>query len=496
MRAPLLLVLLSSLAGCAGAPPPAPAPVAAATIPPAPPPPPPAVDDWRFSQPKPGQPAPLDYPEVQTGKLDNGLSLYVVRRPVGIVSLSLIAKSGGSSVPAGKSGLAGLTVRMMTEGTTAHSPLALAEAAEALGASIEESAGRDFVRLGITTLKDDMRRGLALLAEVATKPSFAPKELERVRREWLDGIEGERQNPSRLASLVGLRLLLGPVAGAPVNGSQHDVTALSRDDLVRFHKENFVPENLDLIVVGDVALDDVRPLAKDLLGRMQGLAPAVVPAPLPSEPTGGKVVIVDRPGSVQTALFIGQRFPKRSEPGYETRELMNDVVGGLFTSRLNANLREKHAYTYGVRSVDIATRDWGAFAVMTSVRTDTTDDALHEAFAELDGARDPKLGRPFSDDELNTGRADLKQSLGASLADAGEIADRVENLFIEGLAPDYYRKYPAMLDSADTAAIAKESARIAPNQSVVVVVGDRASIEPKLKARALTVVPAEESLLD
>jgi zinc protease len=455
----------------------------------------PDPEAWRNTKPGPGPAAPIDFPEVQTAKLANGLSIYVVHKPAGVVSLSIVSRGGASDLAAGQSGLAALTVRMMTEGTKQKSALKLAETAEAIGTGLEESAGRDFVRLGITTLPDDMKSGLALLSEVVREPAFSVKELERVRKEWLDGIEAERQNPSRLASLVGLRALLGPAVGAPVNGSHDDVEKLQQPDLVRFYKGAFVPEKLALVVAGDVSLDQVKSLANGFFGGLRGAAPKAVHAELPPDTGNGKrILLVDRPGSVQTALFIGQRFPTRMEPGYEARELMNDVVGGLFTSRLNANLREKNAFTYGVHSVDIATLNFGAFAVMTGVRTDVTDAALREAFSELDKARDAKLGKPFTTEELATGRADLKQSLGASLADVSEVSARAETLFIYGLAPDYYRKYPALLDNADTVAVNAESQRLARDRMTIVVVGDRSVIEPKLHAASFEIVAAAPAL--
>jgi zinc protease len=465
---------------CGGAKPPpqvgstAPAPTASAAVAPAP-------DSWRNTQPPPGQRAVREYPAVETGKLDSGLSLYVVRRPVGVVSMSIVALGGASRVPAGKSGLAALTVRMMTEGTTKHSSLSLAEAVESLGTSLEQSAGRDFVRLGMTTLRENLKDGLALLAEVVKEPSFAPKELERVRHEWLDSIEAERQSPSRLSSLVGLRVLLGTTVGAPVSGSRHDVEALKRPDLMDFYSKSFVPGNLALVVVGDVGLEDVKPIATSLFhGMRAGTPPAATPSPSPLAQGGGKVLVVDRPGAVQTALFVAQPFPKRSEPGYEARELLNGLLGGVFTSRLNMNLRETHAYTYGATSLDLATRDWGAFAVMTSVRTDVTGAALKEALTELRKARDPALGRPITEGEVALSRALLEEHLGATLSHTEEVAERVEELFIHALQSDYLRKYPTVLDATTPQAIADEAKRLDPDHSVIVVVGDKSKIAPQL----------------
>src|SRR5262249_18231779 len=230
-------------------------------------------DEFRTARPARAARAVHEFPAVETGKLENGLALYVVRRPGGVVTSSIVARGGASRLPAGKSGLAAFTVRMMTEGTIHRSPLALAEAVEALGTTLEQSAGRGFVRLGIATLRGNLEEGLSLLSEGVREPAFTPQEIERVRREWLDSIEAERQSPGRLSALVGLRVLLGKDAGAPVSGSRHDVEGLKRGDLSEFYSGTFVAPNLALVVVGDVGLSDVEPLAKELFGKVRATSP-------------------------------------------------------------------------------------------------------------------------------------------------------------------------------------------------------------------------------
>lgn len=458
-------------------------------------------DDFRNVKPAPGARSVHEYPAVETGKLDNGLSLYVVRRPVGVVTASIVARGGASRVPPGKSGLAAFTARLMTEGTRKRSSLGLAEAVEALGTSLEQSAGRDFIRLGMTTLRENLKDGLALLREVVMEPAFAPPEIERVRREWLDSIEAERQSPARLSSLVGLRILLGTDVGAPVNGSRHDVEGLKRADLLDYYGGAFVAGNLALVVVGDVALADVQPLAKELFGALKAAAPpskAGAPGPraaqpAPPLPAAAKVLVVDRPGAVQSALFVAQPFPKRSEPGFEARELLNGLLGGVFTSRLNLNLRETHAFTYGATSLDIATVGWGAFAVMTSVRTDVTGAALREAMSELKKARDPALGHPISEGEVALSRALLEQRLGTSLSHTEEVADRVEELFIHSLPPNYLRNYPTVLDTTSAVAVTAEARRLDPEHAIVVLVGDKSKMAPQLD---IPVEVAPDSLTD
>jgi zinc protease len=423
-----------------------------------------------------------------------------------VVSLSVVVRGGASAVPTGKSGLAALTARLMTEGTTARGALALAEAAESMGSVLEQSAARDSMRLGITVERRDLDGALALLAEVLLEPAFSATDLERVRKEWLDSLEAERQAPSRLASLVGLRLLLGPEIGAPVSGSRTDVKAIGRRDLTWFHRKTVAPENTAVVIVGDVSLADVRQGVVERFARFRPSPQVTSPGQRsPVSPAAARasdatkaprVVLLDRPGAVQSSLFLAQPFPRRSEPGHEAREILNGLLGGLFTSRLNTNLREEHAYTYGVRSVDIATRSWGALAVMTSVRTDVTAAALAETLAELRAVRDGKGPRPVAEGEVERARLDLAQGLGASLAHTGDVAARLEDLFVQGLPADYHRKYPLLLNAITIAEVQREAERVTPEGLLVVVVGDRTAIEPQLTARGFTFELAPEAWID
>ena len=324
----------------------------------------PAASDWRYNRPPAGAPGKLLYPEPEQALLSNGLDVYVVRRPAGVVSMALVART--EPLPARRSGLHAVTVRMLTEGTLEHPGLALAEAVESLGSTLDSDAGRDAVSVSLEILRSDAPRALSLLAEVVQRPALDQAVFKRVQKEWLDGLRAERQNPSRLAALVGLRRLLGPVYGAPVRGTAEDVRSFEISDVRADHRQVFVPNRSALIVVGDVTLGELRADVERLFGSWQATPPPELPTiALPKPPQKPRIVVVDRPGAVQTALFAAQLFPKRSDPGYVARQLLNSILGGLFTSRLNRNLREEHAYTYGAGSAAerAVTQAWNAVGV-------------------------------------------------------------------------------------------------------------------------------------
>ncbi len=439
---------------------------------------PPDPDAWRNAIPKPGTPAKISYPVPETAVLPNGLSLWVVRRPTAVASISVVVRHGASSVPSGKSGLAALTARMLTEGTQRRSASALAEAAEALGSTLDHDAGRDYMSVGISTLGADIDKAVNLLGEVVESPGFSRVEFARVQKEWIDSLVAERQDPDRLASLAGLRLLLGDEQGAPVGGSIVDVKKLAVSDLAQFHAKYFVPSSSTLIVVGDTSLAAVKEAAEKAFGGWKGKSPPEPSSKLALEPPKKtRVVTIDRPDSVQTAVFVAQPFPSRDAAGYEVREVLNGVLGGLFTSRINHNLREEHAYTYGAHSDAVATRRWGAFLVQTSVETNVTADALRELLKELRRAKDPALGAPIEDREVSRAKVDLKNRLGAHLEQAGSVAGDLESAFTLGLQPDYFARYGETNARITTGQVAAEAkARLLPDRLLIVIVGDQKQI--------------------
>jgi zinc protease len=458
----------------------------------------PDPEAWRSVRPQPGPAGELRFPAPDVVKLKNGLSVYLVRRKAAVVTLELVVRHGASSVPEGKSGLAGLTARLLVESTKKHPSRELAEAAESLGSPLTSNAGRDDSTVGLSVLTADVERGLSLLAEVVREPAFDTKEFERVRAEWVDQLLAERQQPGRLASLAGLRLLNGAVHGAPVGGGVSDVKRLKVTDLKDFHAQRYVPSESALVVVGDLGFEALRPSLEKFFGswRAQAAAPKFKETPLPPPNPGLRLVAVDRPGAVQTALFAAQRFPARSAPGFEAREVLGQIVGGLFTSRINTNLREKHAYTYGASGRPVATRHWGAFVVSTSVRTDVTAPALSEALKELALARDPSKGAPLTADEIGRAKSALLHELGARLEHSSLIASSMVPLFSLNLGADYYARYPTLLSAVGQPELDASQRLLSPEDLLVVVVGDLSQVRGGFDRLGWKLEPAEESLTD
>ena len=497
MKSWLLLALPLALA-CSAAPAPQPAPPpapsasasSAQSLPPDP-------EPWRPQRPGPGPASPLRFPEPERAKLHNGMTVLVAKKAVPVASLSFVVRHGGAACPPGKSGLAALTARLLTEGTRKHPAVKLAEAVEQLGSTLDDDAGRDVSTLSLSALTADVERAIALLGEVVTEPAFSPRDFERVQQEWLDGLRAERQAPARLAALAALRSLLGEPHGSPVSGSLTDVAKLTVKDVVDFHAKAYGAPDAALIVVGDVELGAVQQAAERAFKRL-GKAGRVLAQPFtpPPPPPARQVLLVDRPGAVQSALALAQPLPRRAAAGYEQRELLTTLFGGLFTSRLNMNLREEHAYTYGARAQNLATQHWGALYIGTSVRSDVTAEALAEAIKELTLLADPKRGKPITAAELHRARADLLQSIGARLEYGARIGSTLGDLWLHQLPFDYYSRYPSVLAAETPTSLLESAALLDPERLVIVVVGDGKLVTPALTALGYSVRTAPASLVD
>ncbi len=435
-------------------------------------------DAFRAIAPPLGPPIAWQYPTAQRAKLRSGLTVLLVPKKAATVTVSVVSRSGGSATGAQRAGLAALTLRMMTEGTLHHPGPELARAVEVLGANLEHDTDRDGCSLSMEVLREDLPNALTLLGDVVKVPSFASDDFERVRFQWLQTLQAIRQEPRSLASLAALELLYGPQAASPVLGTAASIHGLTRRDLVVFHARHFVAPNLAVVVSGDVALEELTGLVRRHFASLPVTAPPLRADDEPKPPgTFQGVFLIDRPGAVQTAIFAVQHFPRRTEPAAAARDVLNNLLGGLFTSRLNLNLREKNAFTYGIRSLVLSTRAFGGFAITTSVKTKTTARALAEILGELERLK----GSPHLEPgELDRAKADLVRGYGSSLEHASRLQGDAEDLFVDGLRDDHYDRYIAELRGVEEPSVLEQAKRLRPEQLVVVMVGDRATIAPLL----------------
>jgi zinc protease len=437
----------------------------------------------RSRPPAPGPTPSFTMPPVARRALSNGVPVWVVERhDVPVVQVNLVVRAGATDDPAGKPGVASLVSAMLDEGAGTRSALELADAIEFLGADLGAGASMDAsaVRLHVPVAR--LREALALMSDVALRPTFPPDELERVRKQRLTTLLQARDEPDAIADIAILREIYGPTAryGTLEIGTAASLRAIGADDLRRFHQEFFRPERSVLIVAGDVTADAVVPLLEQAFGSWtaQGSAPAPAATPVARAAPRREIVLVDKPGAAQSEIRIGRVGVPRSTPDYFAITVMNTLLGGSFTSRLNQNLRETHGFAYGAGSGFDMRLGAGPFIAQAAVQTDKTAEALREFFNEFAWMR-----KAIPRDDLAKTRNYVALRFPEQFMTTRQIAGRLEGQFVYGLPPDYYSGYVAKLLAVSDADVAAAAAKyITPDDFVVVVVGDRAQVEAPLRA--------------
>ncbi len=436
--------------------------------------------EWRKDAPKPGPASALHVPVPGKFKLSNGLTVLYSERPgLPLVAANLVLHAGSGINPVDRPGLASITARMLQQGTTTRSALQIADRAADLGATLNSGAGTDTTGISTRSLSRNFPDALELLADVALHPSFPQAEIERVRSERLTWIVQEKDEPSALATRVLTGALYGPrhTYGYPDIGTTESIKAISREDLVHFWQQNYFPDDAALVVTGNIKLAALKPLLEKQFSAWKPgrPAPAAVGSP---ETTDAKLILVDRPGAPQTTLVCFSMGLQRSTPDYVPVEVMNTDLGGLFSSRINMNLREAHGYTYGAGSAFVYRRAPGPFLVFSDVRTDVTAPATTEIFNELKRMRETQM----TPAELLLSKDSIARSLPGRFERGTEAAGTFAELFTYDLPLDYFSTLPERINAVTVEqAQAMAQKYIQPEKTIVLAVGDRAKIEEDMK---------------
>jgi zinc protease len=437
---------------------------------------------WRLKPPAAAKAQPLTLPAAQSLTLANGLTVIHSPKPgLPLVSASLVVRAGQGANPADKPGLASFVAAMLPEGTTTRSAQQIAETAAALGATLTASPGAEEARVQFSGRRASAREGLALLADVALNPAFAAPEVERVRAQMLAALAQVREEPAALAQAVGARATYGdghPLAVHPL-GTEAGLKAVDAAALRAFWQAHYRPENAALVVAGDLTEAELRALVEPLFGGWKGHgdAPAVMPLP-PARPVAARTVLVDKPGAAQTALAVVAPGPFAGTPDAAPIKVMNAALGGLFTSRINHQLREVKGYTYGMFSGFSMGRERGQFAIQGSVRTDVTGAALADLWKEVTAMR----SKPMGVAELNRVRNAVLLSLPGQFDTNGAVVAGYAGNWAAGrplaAITELPKKYAAV-----TAADALQAAQrhLDPRELIVIGVGDRAKVQPQLE---------------
>ncbi len=437
----------------------------------------------RTVAPSVGPPPSLAPPEAADYTLDNGLRVILVERhTLPLVSMALQFNGGAAAHPASQAGLAGFTADMLDEGTATRSALEISEELDFLGAELSTSAGYDVSVVRLNALEPQLDEAMAVLGDLVMNPKFAEADLERVRRERLGRILQRSAQPAALADDAFLEVLYGQdhPYGAPLMGSSGTLSALTREDVVTFHRERYAPGQATLVVVGDIDREEFDSLVSSVFDGWEGEGVAPPPLAQPDGHRDGRVVfLVDRPGSAQSEVRVGRVGLARSTDRYVPTQVANTVLGGSFTSRLNSNLREDKGYTYGAGSFFDLRREPGPFEATASVATPSTAESVVEFLAELD-----RMGREqVPADELERARNFIALRLPQRFETIDDVVARLAELAVHDVPLDFYAGYVEDVIGVGGDEVQRVGTDLMdPEGMVIVIAGDVSVIEAPLRA--------------
>jgi zinc protease len=440
--------------------------------------------DWRKTKPAAGPAPALHLPVPVEFKLENGLEVLLLEQhALPILSAEVVSRAGSDNDAAGKSGLATLTAQIMSDGTVSRDLAKLAGDQERIGTRVTAFANMDAGAIIMNVLTSHAAEGLELLADVAQHPAFRPEDVERNRKQRLVRISQEADNVGSMAQRVGPKLVFGDQPyGLAGSGTTETVAALTPADITGFYADRYGPRDSVLVLAGDVTRAEAEKLARQYFGKWTSNAAGAIsiPPPPPQQPT--HIVIVDKPGAPQTALYAFGLGVAQGSPDEDVLEVMNYTLGSSFGSRINMNLREVHGYTYGARSGFEEYLNGGEFSAGALVRTDVTAAAAKEMMSEIRNF--PQ--KPSTADELASAKEASIRSLPGRFETTAAMAGAIDDLYIYNRPLDYFATLPAKYEAVTEADVARVAGQyLHPDQLVIVAAGDRAKIEPSLKDAGL-----------
>ncbi|MDH3728352.1 MAG: insulinase family protein [Myxococcales bacterium] len=433
----------------------------------------------REPPPAPGEPKDVSLPPVEIAQLDNGLQVNtIVANELPVVYATLVVSSGAESDPPKLPGLAGLVASMLKEGTTKRTSARLAEDVEFLGADLWASSDEENTYVGIRALAGQFDVAMSILAEVASEPAFKADELAKLKKRELDRLALAEREPGYIARRTFYEKLYGDHPYAAVDTTQAAVRKVTRQDMVRWHRKYFVSKNAFLVVAGDISPEQVVAAAKkDFTKWKPGRRAIPSYGNMPAREARG-IVVVDRPGSVQSVIYIGNLALPRANRVWIPLMVANQVLGGSAASRLFMDLREKRSLTYGAYSTVAERVQTGPFIAYASVRTDVTHEAIGAFFEHLDVI----VKEQPSEDELANAKRYLSDSFPLRVDTPGKLVDLVVELRTFELPDDYWDRYrKAIRATSGSEALYAAREYIKPGKALVVIVGQAADFAESLR---------------
>jgi zinc protease len=431
-------------------------------------------ENFRSQAPAPLQPHPIVLPTARETVLSNGLTVVVVEdHRLPLVSYRLALRVGTSFDPPELPGMTDLLAGLLPEGTESRSSREIADEVARIGASLSAGATSDYSIVAASALTQFSDHTLELMAEIILQPSFPENEVELAKQNTKESLRQQRAQPSFLASEMVSRVTFGSHPYSVIAPTLESIDRCSRDEFVRFHKSNFIPNNAVFIVVGDVKFDEIVPRLEGLFSSWAQGTPIAGNFPAPPVRTRRSAYVVDRPGSAQSNIIIANTGITRTNPDYFSLLLMHTVLGATASSRLFMNLREEKGYTYGAYSNLDARRTAGSFRVTAEVRTPVTGDSLKEFFYELGRIRN----EPVTQKEIQDAKSYLTGVFPIRLEIQEGLIDQLVQNKMLGLPDNYLETYRDRVQAVTIEDIQRVAeAYVQPDLAAIIVVGDGAQV--------------------
>ena len=438
----------------------------------------------RSKLPVPGPGRSFVLPDVDKTTLQNGLRVWTVpHAQIPVVSYVLLIARGASADPRGKDGLAAITADMLDEGSGDRGAIEMHETLARLGAQFDTDIGADATAVSVTALSRVADRALAFIGDVVVRPALREADFERVRQLRLHRLKQMRDSPAAVGDRAFLKLLYAddPYGHAPI-GHETTLTALTVDDVRRYHRSAIAPGAATLIAVGDCTHAEVVRQAGDVFGDWIGSGGSdLVASAAPTAPP--RLAVVPRANAPQSELRIGHVAVPRLTPDYHALALANAILGGQFVSRINLNLREDKGFTYGARTSFEFRRRPGPFLLQVSVQTAATARAIEESIGEISDIRGT---RPVTSDELSFGIAALTRGYARNFETADQMARAVMQLALYDLPDDYYAQFVDIVEGITRDEVSRVMTKhVDPSRLTTLVVGDLDVIGADLAALGL-----------
>lgn len=434
---------------------------------------------FRASAPPPGPPRPYRFPHVTRKTLPNGVRVLIAEnRNAPIVAMRTLVRSGADHDNAQLAGLASLVAELLDEGAGTRDAIQLAEEVGLLGGALGTGADWDASYISIDVLSRNAEPSVSILSDVSARATLPPDGFDRARSERLTEILQQRDEPSSIAGKRFAALLYGEgVYGNSVVGNAESVARISLDDVRRFYEQHYVPNNSSVVVAGDVSTADATSMVEQTFASWKKGNEPPKPNVTPRAIESSRIYIIDRPQAVQSEIRVGHIGVPRSCEDYFALSVMNALLGGVFNSRINLNLRERHGYTYGARSQFAFRRQGGPFVVAAPVRNEVTRESVEEVLAELRRIRTGDIETQELDDTKNY----MMGVFPATVQSSSDIASRLVDMELYGLPEDYFDRYReniAAVGREEIEHVAKKY--IDPDRALIVIVGSAKAIREPL----------------